>query len=89
MEGFVTAETILAFVGMIIIVLGHLCTTVWWMSKITITLEILTKTVTHISSAIERHDATYYNKEDAMREIGRIENKIDKAHERIDELKNK
>ena len=67
-----------------IVVLGHLCTTVWWMSKITTTLEIMSKSVDSISAVIIKHEATYYNKEDAMREIGKLEQKIDKAHIRID-----
>lgn len=78
-----TTET-LSLIGIVLVVIAHLCGTVWWMSKITTTLELLTKTVNDLSSAIVKHEATYYNKEDAMREIGKLDQKIDKAHERLD-----
>jgi len=79
-------ETIVAIAGLAVIVIGHLCSTVWWMSKITTTLQMMSKSVEQISEVIIRHESKYYDKDDAMREFGRIDAKVDKAHQRIDEL---
>jgi hypothetical protein len=40
-----TIGTIATMVALILVILGHLCATVWWMAKITVTLEQLSKDV--------------------------------------------
>lgn len=78
---------LVAIVGLIIVVIGHLCSTVWWMSKITTTLDILSKSVEGILAAIAKHEATYYSKEDAAKDFAYRDKEIEGMWERVDEIK--
>ena len=62
----------------------HLSATVWFLSKLNTTVylkfDALTKSVDVMSKAI----ANAYSKDDALREIGRVEAIANKAHSRLD-----
>lgn len=76
-----------AIVTIVIFMIVHMCGTVWWMAKIQTTLQILNTTVESIGKTILRHEAEYYHKEDALREVTRLDQQIQAMWKRIDELK--
>lgn len=78
-----------AIVTIVLFMTVHLVGTVWWMSKIQTMLQILNATVDSIGKAILRHEAAYYHKEDAIRELARIEQQMQAMWKRIDEIKEK
>ena len=78
--------TVIAMLGLSIVVVAHLCSTVWWMSKITTTLDILAKSVDEIKNIIARHEATYYTKEEAAKDFAHRDAKIDAAWSKLDKL---
>jgi hypothetical protein len=53
---------------------------------VTATLSSLVKTVDDIKSILAKHEAEYWKKEDAMRELGKLDQKVDKAHSRVDDF---
>lgn len=77
---------IIAICGLVIVVITHLCSTVWWMSKITTTLEILSTSVKDIKFIIAKHEATYFTKEEAAREFAHIKQQTDALWIRVDKL---
>jgi len=44
---------VMAVLGLTIVIIGHLCTTVWWMAKITTTLDRMAKDVSSALIKIE------------------------------------
>lgn len=83
--GLGVSETI-AVISLVIVIVGHLCSTVWWMSKITTTLTLLTKAVEDIRSIIAKHEATYYTKEEAAREFSHVKQQTDALWNKVDKL---
>lgn len=79
----------ISITGLVIVVLAHLCSTVWWMSKITTTLELLTKSVENINTVIARHEATYFTKEEAAREFTHVKQQTDALWKRVDKIQDK
>ena len=80
------SSTVIAMAGLGLIVVAHLCSTVWWMSKITTTLDILAASVGEIKSILARHEATYYTKEEAAKDFAHRDSRIDAAWNKLDKL---
>lgn len=70
----------------IVFAIVHTAGLIWWMSKITTTLDTVVKSLEQGQKVLAMHEATYARKEDVSREIGALDKKADKAHERIDSL---
>jgi hypothetical protein len=77
--------TIIALVGLIIIIIGHLCTTVWWMAKITTTLDRMAKDVSTALVKIEN----LVPKIDCIRSHEHIEKSFDDVWKAIREKADK
>lgn len=79
-------ETVMVIVAVITLFLGvisHIAFSVWWASKITTTLGFLRIDV----SKIEKHQDGYYTKEEAIKELTKLENQIAGGWKRHDELR--
>lgn len=69
--------------------LVHTAGLIWWMSKVATTIGILNATVEKISTQLSRHEATYYSKEDAVRDLTIRDKQLEAMWKRIDELKDR
>lgn len=65
-------------------ILFHVFKTTWWMATLTSSLDTLTKAVMKIEERMLTFDGEYARKEDVNKDLGRIEQSIKAAHERID-----
>lgn len=77
-------EEIISIIGLATIIICHLCTTVWWMSKITANQENMTKEFQRMANAMIKLETESFSRNEALRELGRIEAVATKAHARID-----
>lgn len=77
---------IVAILALTISVLMHLFKTAWWMATLTATLQALKNSVDKIEGRIAHYEANHLSREDAFRELGRIDAKADAAHKRIDSI---
>ena len=77
--------TMIAIATLIIVILGHLCTTVWWMSKITTTLatigDNLKEAMTDIKALVPKQDCTRIH--------DHLDKSLDDVWDAIKELRNK
>ena len=76
---------IVAILGLGLIIIGHLCGTIWWMSKVTSNLENMSKSFDRLSTSLSALEKDHLGRDDIFRELGRIESIANKAHQRIDE----
>jgi|WetSurMetagenome_2_1015567.scaffolds.fasta_scaffold1205415_2 hypothetical protein len=76
-----TLGSIIALIGLIIIIVGHLCTTVWWMAKITTTLNRMADDVSKALIKIEG----LVPKTDCQRMHDHMDKRIDDIWKKIDE----
>ena len=87
-----TAEWIgvlIAFSVFFLGLIGNVISTVWWASRITASLDILTSAVSEIKSILAKHEATYYTKEEAAREFSHVKQQTDALWARIDKMTEK
>jgi hypothetical protein len=66
--------------------LGNIITSVWWASKITTSIDILSSAVGDIKLIIAKHEASYVTKVDFEKDFGHLEKKVDAAWVKIDKL---
>lgn len=77
---------IIAFAVFFLGLMGNIVSTVWWASKITTTLTVLTNAVNDIKTVIARHEATYFTKEEAAREFTHIKQQTDALWKKVDKI---
>ena len=77
--------TIIALIGLIIVILVHLCGTVWWMSKITTKLDIFIDTLKETSTIAKQNQS----KEQCRIEHVRIDSTFKDLWDAINDLKSK
>ena len=75
-----------SIIGLTITLAVHLIKTSYYAGIQNQILSGLKFTVDKIEQRMAQYEAEHMLKEDAYREIGRVEAKADKAHQRIDEL---
>lgn len=69
-----------AIVTIIIALIGFIC----WLTKISVMQDMSMDTMKEIQKTITSIESTYVETKDFSREIGRIDQSLNKAHERID-----
>jgi predicted nucleic acid-binding Zn-ribbon protein len=90
-------QTLVAIAGITLAaggaIVGHVCFSVWWASKITTTLDFLKDAVSEIGSEFKSHKALSYSKEEATQHNTRTADafkalwtRVDEQRERIDDL---
>ena len=58
-----------AWVGIIIVVLAHIVSTVWWAAKVSVLLSLVQKSLETLSIDMKALNKTYVSKEELAREI--------------------
>ena len=74
---------VIALIALVLVIAGHLCTTVWWMSKITTTLEALSSDLKEAVKDIKG----LVPKVDCIREHEHIDKRFDDIWKKLDEIK--
>ncbi len=74
-----------AVVTVIVFLIGNLAATIWFMSSINTTVNIKFEMLTESVKSIAVSLVNAYTKDDALREIGRVEAIADRANVRLDE----
>ncbi len=77
-------NVLISLVSLSLIIIGHLCTTVWWMSKITEKLAALERAFTDIAKIVREHESVYMKQADCYREITKLETQINAIWGKID-----
>jgi len=77
---------LIAFAVFFLGLLGNVISTVWWASKITASLDILTTAVSEIKTILARHEATYYTKEEAAKDFAHANQQINALWGKVDKL---
>lgn len=77
-------NVLISLISLGFIILGHLCTTVWWMSKITEKLASLERVFSDIAKIVREHENIYMKQADCYREIAKIEVQINAIWGKID-----
>lgn len=78
-----------AIATLAIYIIGSTIGFVWWMSRITVTLEFMSKGLDSMSKNMSSMDALYVRKEDIIRELALHEKRLDTLWTKMDNLKNK
>ena len=65
----------------------HTAGFIWWMSKITTTLDVLSKTIDVMSKQINQNEAVFAKKEDVAKDIFYHEKRIDAIGAKLDSIK--
>lgn len=68
---------------------GHICYSVWWASRINTTLEFVQKTLMEIATDLKAQKLNGVTKEEFAREVTRLEGQNKGAFNRVDELRNR
>lgn len=79
--------TILAIIALVIGLVGHVITTVWWASRITTILELTQKSMETLSVEMKAVNKTYVSKEDLARELVVNEKEHAAMWKQIDNMK--
>lgn len=75
-----------AIVALLIYAIGSTIGFIWWMATQTITLQFMEKSITKISSTLDKAEATYATKVDLAKEVTTLTTSLDKAWIKIDHL---
>ena len=86
MNGWSIAAIVVSILGLTLTIVIHMLKTTWYMSRLATLLETMTKCVEEIEKRIMTFEANHIKKDDALRDFGRLEASIAKAHSRIDEM---
>jgi len=73
-----------AILTIVLFMIVHLVGTVWWMSKINTTVDLKFDAISRSVDRMIDVLGKAWNKEDALREIGKVEAIAQAAHDRID-----
>lgn len=84
---YMGTESWVAVISLLVVIISHLCGTVWWMSKINTTLGYLEKNVSGILTTLAAHDSTYAKKEDVIERLAIQDNRIVTIGNKLDSLR--
>jgi hypothetical protein len=74
---------VVALIALIVVIAGHLCTTVWWMSKLSTTLDRMSRDVAEAASGLKEKVA----KEDCDKTHAHCDKSFDSLWDAIKELR--
>ena len=80
-------EVTAAWVGIILVVLAHIVSTVWWAAKVSTLLVLVQETLSDLSVEMKAVNKTYVSKEDFSRERAVDEKEHQALWKNIDEIK--
>ncbi len=79
----------IGIIGIALVILAHVVTTVWWAAKITTILTIAQTSLESLATEMKAVNKTYVSKEDFSRELAIKDKEIAAMWKRIDEIKHK
>lgn len=79
-------ENMVAIISLTLGLVIHICTTVWWASRITTILERSQSDIRELLADTKMLSATYVKKEDYVREIAHLEKRVQDVELEIDEI---
>ncbi len=76
--------------GMLLIaIIGHVVTTVWWASAITTTLRFMTIELKHLRDQLNTHDGKFYEKNEAKEQVAKRDKELSDVWSEISKLRDK
>ena len=73
-----------AVLTLCLFMVGHLCGTVWWMSKVNATLGFIGTQISEILKTVATHEASFVKATEHAKDIGRLEKSLDAVWEKLD-----
>jgi hypothetical protein len=73
----------------VIFLIVQLIAGIWWASRITALIEVLTKSVDNLTGMVRNHDKDLFTRTQAAAEFTKRDVRIDACFEKVDENRNK